>query len=96
MICILIGPTVLVVWCCFDLEAEAESESAAKRGVLKMRGGDADPSSPESTTVDLDAVNPLDVLGSVRSVKTLIISSPGLSNYIGVRFSANLIKDKIR
>ena len=54
-----------------DLEAEAESESVAKRATL--RRGDADPAMlTASTTVGCNAVSPLDVLGRVRSANTLV------------------------
>lgn len=52
-----------------DLEAEAESESVSKRGIL--RRGDAD---PLSITVDRTALNPAEVCGSVNSAKTLVIA----------------------
>jgi hypothetical protein len=63
------GPLKFVVL--LDLEAEAESESASKRGVL--RRGDADPSCIVSTTVERIAVKALELFGSDKMVKTLAI-----------------------
>ena len=53
---------------CFGLEAEAESESASRRGVL--RRGEPETSSEESTTVGRPAVKALEVVGSDSSVNT--------------------------
>lgn len=51
-----------------DLDAEGESESPARRAVL--RGGDADPASSVSTTDGRSDVNALEVVGNVSSDTT--------------------------
>ena len=58
----------------FDLEAEAESDSADNRATL--RGGEADPSSKEaSNAVGRTVVNPSDVFGKESKISTLVIAS---------------------
>lgn len=67
------GPSNLWILVAFalDLEAEAESDSAANRATL--RGGEPDPSSTPAKAVGIRLVKPSEERGRVSRKDTLVI-----------------------
>lgn len=69
-ICSVMGPALISLAWVLDLDAEPESESPSRRGVL--RGGEADPST-NIWGATRNADNPVDVFGRSKSVITSIM-----------------------